>query len=120
VSYKRVIPRDLFNEANLLKCLGRVALLIHDGKAPEGLRLDHQFPDRGFEIDQAPESGDIHCRNLLLVVPREGRRPQRVHLWRNLNSRENWPLTVTTEVGEETEVLDDEGNFTPEFLVWVA
>ncbi len=29
--YTRVIPRDLFNEAKLLKCIGRLVLLIHDG-----------------------------------------------------------------------------------------
>ena len=30
MSYARVIPRDLFNEANLLKCLGKVALILMD------------------------------------------------------------------------------------------
>ena len=32
--YERVIPRDLFNEAKLLKCVGLLVLKIHDGENP--------------------------------------------------------------------------------------
>ncbi len=28
--YHRVLPRDLFNDANLLKCMGRLIMLIDD------------------------------------------------------------------------------------------
>lgn len=38
-SYRRVLPRDLFNEAKLLKCLGQLSLMIHDGKCE--LRVEH-------------------------------------------------------------------------------
>ncbi len=115
MSYKRVIPRDLFNEANLLKCLGRVALLIEDGKAPAGIRLEHATPEQGFEIDCDPSSGDICCTNLTLVTE-----TGRAHIWRGLNSREEWPIFVVHVGSEEIEVLDAAGNFTEEFLQWAG
>ena len=115
MSYKRVIPRDLFNEANLLKCLGRVALLIEDGKAPKGMRLHHTNPDGGFEIDQSPGSGDIYCSNLTIVT-----RTGRAHIWRGLNSRDEWPIFVATDDDEAIEILDKTGNFTEEFVQWAA
>lgn len=43
--YQRVIPRDLFNEAKLLKCLGRLSLFIHDGKSPPILKVRNRRPD---------------------------------------------------------------------------
>lgn len=83
MNYARVIPRDLFNEANLLKCYGRLALevdLEHDGGA--------------FDIQQDPASGALHVANVRLVV-----RGREVPLFRPLNSREPWPLWATTEDG---------------------
>lgn len=114
VSYRRVIPRDLFNEANLLKCLGRVALLIEDGKAPDGMKLDHTNSSCSFEIDQSPGSGDLCCVNLILVTKKQGR----VLIWRGLNSRDEWPIFVCTADDDEIGVFDDAGNFTEEFLAW--
>lgn len=38
MSYFRVIPRDLFNEASLLKCYGRLAILLDDMRSPLGRR----------------------------------------------------------------------------------
>lgn len=111
--YLRVLPRDLFNESNLLKCLGRVALLIEDGKAPDGMRLEHTNQTGGFEIDQNPGSGDLCCLNLMLVT-----KAGRAHIWRGLNSRDEWPITIGTEDLEDIEVLDGAGNFTEEFLAW--
>ena len=113
MSYKRVIPRDLFNESSLLKCLGRVALLIADGKAPEGMRLEHTNPTKGFEIDQSPSSGDLCCLNLVLVT-----KGGRAFIWRGLNSREEWSIFVGTDYYEDIELLDSKGNFTAEFLAW--
>ena len=43
--YTRVLPRDLFNEAKLMKCMGLLTLLIHDELIPDCLK---------FEYDQEP------------------------------------------------------------------
>lgn len=114
MSYRRVIPRDLFNEANLLKCLGRVALLIEDGKAPDGLQLEHTNSSRGFAIEQDPGSGDICCTNLALVTQKGGR----AFAWRGLNSRDGWSIFINARGDEEIAVFNDDGSFTEEFSQW--
>ena len=59
MSYIRVIPRDLFNEANLLKCHGQ--LVIHlEGRLPNA-----GFPEdvSRFEVEQDPNSGAIYIES---------------------------------------------------------
>ena len=69
----------------------------------------------GFEIDQSPGSGDIYCSNLTIVT-----RTGRAHIWRGLNSRDEWPIFVATDDDEAIEILDKTGNFTEEFVQWAA
>jgi hypothetical protein len=98
MNYYRVLPRDLFNEANLLKCLGRLSLLIHDGKLP---RWDCLHDGGAFDIEQDESDGSLFVKNVRFTV---GGHP--IHLYRPLNSREPWPLLT-----EDCEpVFDDEGN----------
>lgn len=111
MTYKREIPRDLFNEANLLKCLGQLALIAHDTNRA-GFRLTHR--EGGFIICQDPADGAIYCPTVHIFIGQEPfihRRP--------LNSREPWPLYVEplamSGLGDETEVFDDEGNLSPDF-----
>lgn len=115
MSYHRVIPRDLFNESNYLKCLGRLALLIHDGLAPDGLELEFRSPDSGFRIEMDGGEGSLYCSNLQLKVA--GRR---FDIYRPLNDRDPWPimLPLAAADGDDVVIFDDDGNFTPEFLEW--
>jgi hypothetical protein len=124
VSYLRVIPRDLFNEANLLKCLGQAALLILDLKAPDGLQLLHHEPKKGFPVTMDEGDGSICCPSVYFRVQRAGRL-ETVVPRRGINSRERWPLYIIAHEGdddreEEITVFDEEGNWTPEFLTWVT
>ena len=114
--YTRVIPRDLFNEADLLKCMGRLSLLIHDGMAPDGMELEHFYPENGFDIGWDENDGSIWVTNMRLVVAPD--RPK-VGVWRPLNSRDKWPVYVYDETEDRIFIFDDEGNFRPEFLAWV-
>lgn len=109
MSYKRVIPRDLFNEGNLLKCLGALALAI-EGK--EGVTLQHGGGE--FDIIQDAGDGSIRVGSVLLLI--DGRAYDHK---RPLNSREPWPLYVQRRHdhdAEEIEVFDDSGALTPEFV----
>lgn len=104
MTYRRVIPRDLFNEASLLKCLGRLALLIGDGKLP-GLTLNEPALDTGFNVMQNPLTGGIFCQNFVLysdagIITHE----------RNLNARDPWPLYLTDEQDNEYCVFNDDGS----------
>jgi hypothetical protein len=115
MSYRRVIPRDLFNESSLLKCLGRLSLMITDGHTPPGLELIHRYPELGFPVDMDPSDGSIFCSELTLRTP-DGRT---TYIWRSLNSRLEWPVRVLDN-GEDIYVFDDDGYFTAEFKSWVG
>jgi hypothetical protein len=103
--YNRVIPRDLFNESKLLKCLGQLALLLHNG-VPWPLRIEYE--DDGFVIDQNPATGGFYCRTLTLYC-----NIKPIWLESSLNSKDAYPL----EFDEATlgRVFDDDGQFSAEF-----
>lgn len=110
-SYKRVIPRDLFNEAKLLKCLGLLSLKLHDnlGNIADRLNLDHQDSVSGFNICQ-DDDGSIFVSNLYLY----DNNATPIHLATDLNSRFNYPLTY--EFKDQLDyVFDDDGNFSEAF-----
>lgn len=109
--YLRVIPRDLFNEANLLKCYGRIYLLLETMNI-DGVSLEHD--GEAFDVDQNPSSGGIFLRNVKLIV--HGYAPD---IERPLNARSSWPLYLTTSNDEEISVFDDNGDFTPDMLTYL-
>jgi hypothetical protein len=107
MTYLRVIPRDLFNEAKLLKCLG--ALYIESERLPAGtIVLEH---DHGaFVIEQNPDDGSIYVANVYLLI--NGRR---THVYTGLNARGPYPMYA--EVGDETvSVFTDDGKLDPNFI----
>jgi hypothetical protein len=121
MTYHRVIPRDLFNEASLLKCLGRLWILLdqrRDLSARLGAIEDPagtEHTGEAFAIDQSPEDGSIYVRNLPFRV-----RGEIFSLSRPLNSREPWPLYCESLCGEVCmEVFTDGGDLSPEFLEFV-
>lgn len=109
MSYLRVIPRDLFNEADLLKMLGK--LVIHTMNNPTCVpwSYEHDDAEHEFRIVQNPEDGSIYCSNLRFFIDGEG-----VDLFRSLNCQEPWSLKAFFR-GEEYEVFDGNGNVTATF-----
>lgn len=115
MSYTRVLPRDLFNESKLLKCLGQLSLLIHEGKGIRWpLELRHtDYPCEGFDIEQNQDDGGLFCRNLWLYV---GESP--VRLYSAYNSKYPYPLYF--ECGDESgAVFKDNGQLHADFTVWL-
>lgn len=112
MTYMRVFPRDLFNEAGLLKCLGRLVICLEDIAGPHGASLP-EFMAGPLPIEQNPASGGIFLNGFFLSCNGLTWR-----LERPLNSREPWPLYATDpdEDRDEIEIFDDQGNLTPEFL----
>lgn len=111
MTYLRVIPRDLFNEAKLLKCLG--ALVIACDTTP-GLVVDWAEGRDGerFLIEQDNNDGDLRCRNI--EVSLHGRL---LDIRLPYNSRDSWPLYAYVPSRDaEASVFDGEGKLTPEFL----
>jgi hypothetical protein len=111
MSYERVIPRDLFNEANLLKCYGRIEINLETAEAHD-VELKHD--GNAFDIQQDFGSGAIFVANLKLVV-----RGTVCRLHRPLNSREDWPLYFTGENEEEISVFADDGAFSAEMFAFL-
>ncbi len=112
--YKRVMPRDAFNEGNLLKCLGRLFLLLDDRKDTQ-YTLVHEFIDRPFCIVQDETSGDITCSNVYMML-------YCAHylFWRPINSREPWPLFIETMNDDVISVFDEHGDLTTEFKEFIG
>lgn len=117
MTYLRVIPRDLFNEADLLKCLGRLWILL-DGLPPghhAGFgRCDLDYDGAPFHIEQDPADGSISVENLLFRI-----NGNRWRLRRPLNSRAPWPLYADRH-DEEVSVFTESGELTAEFRVLIG
>jgi hypothetical protein len=104
MSYQRVTPRDLFNEAKFLKCLGALAVLIYD-KTVDGLTLEHDTSNSpGFLIDQDASSGHLYSPNLHLYIFGEPHR-----LFTTYNNKAAYPLYLETPSEDIIEVLDEYG-----------
>lgn len=106
------MPRDLFNEANLLKCFGQLTLAIENGattKWPE-LTVVHYGKDDGWVIDQDQADGSIYCVNLMVSY-----KMRTIALSVPLNSRMRYPMLfqVHNSIGR---VFDNNGVLSEEFI----
>ena len=100
MDYRRVIPRDLFNEAKLLKSLGK--LYIEAERHPF-IKIEHD--GRPFKIMQNSSDGSIYVENVRISTNTP------VHCYTTLNARGDWPLYAEQSFGDETvSVFDDDGN----------
>lgn len=109
--YTRVIPRDLFNESKLLKCMGQLALLIHEGKGGKwGLSLHHindEPHEVGFEIHQNLATGGPYVNNLTLSFAGDERE---LNVECDYNSKRPYPLLLH-DPNVICDVFTDDGKF---------
>lgn len=106
MSYQRVIPRDLFNEGNLLKCYGQLYLNLEKMGMEECL----VHTKNEFRVNQMEGDGSLTIMNVWLKVRGVNYYPNRP-----LNSRLPYPLYLYDEDGE-IEVFNDDGSFTQEMI----
>lgn len=110
LNYQRVIPRDLFNEAKLLKCMGKLSLAILDGFAPARMQMNE--PDEPFQVGLMND-GYLTITNLEVKIL------DTRHLFRTqYNSQANFPLVVTHDYCDYR-VFDEAGEWDEEFLDFV-
>lgn len=112
MSYLRVIPRDLFNEANLLKCYGQIYLNLE--------RLGYQDCLIGGDNDEpftvcSNDDGETWLDNVQLWV-----RGGALTLKRPLNSRRSYPLYAFPDDDTQIEVFEDSGAFTGEMIEFLC
>lgn len=116
--YTRVIPRDLFNESKLLKCLGQLALLVHNGvdnegrAVPQSLKVEHDGSP--FGVEQCEADGGLYCTTVWF---RAG--DQRLELYTNYNDRSPYPLLCDGGDSGYIEVFEDDGSLTASFVEYV-
>jgi hypothetical protein len=113
MAYMRVTPRDLFNEANLLKCLGRLMILLDNLPASGHLAVLDEGDGSPFDIQQDDSSGAIEVVNLPLRIG-----GQQYRLMRPLNSRQPWPL-YAENYDDAVSVFTDDGHLSGEFLLLI-
>jgi len=105
----RVLPRDLFNDANLLKCVGAIILAIEDRKLPPV--FTYVYDGDPFDIEQDENDGSTYICNVVISASNN-----ELNLRRPLNSREAWPLFASLWDGDECEVFNSDGSFSDAFL----
>ncbi len=115
MTYHRVAPRDIFNEANFMKCLGRLALLIHDRQI-EGITFDDErYAEVGLSFLINNNSGGLVCREKMFHA---SSRDEWLNIERPLNSREAWSIYVEKDY-ESIPIFADDGNPTGEFIAYL-
>lgn len=111
--YTRVIPRDLFNEAKLLKCMGLLCLKIHDRQTPVAMDLyDDQGDLNQFEIGLL-DTGHLTLTSIRIYIGKKNFIFKTVY-----NSKENYPLFVDHNDCEYL-VFDENGEWDQEFIQFV-
>lgn len=115
MTYRRTLPRDLFNEADLLKMLGRLWIALDETPGHDA-RFAEEDVD-SFEIVQDPSSGAIRVANLTLEISGQAHR-----LERPLNARTPWPLWLFRDDDEDLEirVFDEQGALSTDMLALLA
>lgn len=108
-NYERVVPRDLFNEAKLLKCMGMLCLLITDKILPEEVRIiESREP---FKILQDTSDGSISIANYHVYI---NDIPFKFET--KLNSRNPYPLYCIDHYhDDDIQVFDHDGTISKEF-----
>ena len=109
MSYQRVIPRDFFNEAKLLKCMGQLSLKILDCQLPEGIKIEIEETGEPFEI-HLTDDGRLFVSNYQTSI-----NDTYISLSTTYNSKYNYPL-ICFHDDVELLVFDEFGNFTEEFI----
>jgi len=112
-NYIRVIPRDLFNESKLLKCLGMLYIASERAGWLLTVEKDDEGSYDGFTILQDEDSGAISCESVVVRL-----RGELVHCFTPLNSRRPHPLYATWR-DNEAEVFTESGELSAEFLALV-
>jgi hypothetical protein len=108
MSYSRVIPRDLFNDANLLKCVGSLVILAD--YLPSGvLSVELVDPLNEFYILQDTSDGSTFVDNIVILVHGKSIRHSRP-----LNSREPYALYAHWQE-EIVSIFDNVGGISVEF-----
>lgn len=117
VTYRRVLPRDLFNESKLLKVAGKLVCLIED-RVITNVTYEHNTTfTENFIVGQDQSDGAFYLHNLKFYVRLdEGVFELGLHVMQD--KEQHWNAYTACEAFDEPEVrvFDEDGHVTQEFL----
>lgn len=108
--YKRVLPRDLFNESKLLKCMGK--LVIHLENEFRLVPSDDYYPS--FDIRMDEDNNTLHLVGVRFTIEGKSFSLDSCGFFTPYNSKDQWPLKFHWD-WEDYEVLESNGDLSPEF-----
>ena len=107
----RVIPRDLFNDANLLMNLGKLYLKLESLGLSDNLESNGQQYDIYSDID-----GETYVDNITLSDVNG----DYISLQRPLNSRDTYSLQYYDKANSELKIVfTDDGELTEHFVAYL-
>lgn len=109
-TYTRVIPRDFFNEAKLLKCMGLLALKILDGLTPCEISIEEN--GESFNIELSDE-GSLFISNYNVIVKNTV-----CHFKTTYNAKGNYPFYCEYDYTDYL-VFDENGDWHPNFIEFI-
>jgi len=114
MSYIRVAPRDLFNEANFMKCIAQISLLLHDSPIKDVKLWLDIWETNGVRFVQTID-GELFEATIRLRIKNNS-----YILFRPLNSRETYPVYIIDDATyEQYTILTNAGTFSEEFLEFI-
>ena len=112
-NYVRVIPRDFFNEAKLLKCMGHLSLAVLDRILPDGINieiLDSIENDSQFNIKIIIYFYILYVSNYTILINGKS-----YILGTRYNSKQNFPFYIIID-DQDFLVFDEQGDLSEEFI----
>ena len=110
--YNRVAPRDMFSEANFLKCLAQMVKLIESGEL-KNVTFSGNFAPEHLPFDMDGSSGDLMLDGDMFCVASSG---EPITLFRGSYSKQSWPIHWIDDDEEEYFIFNDDGSLSVEFL----
>lgn len=109
-NYRRVIPRDFFNESTLLKCLGKLCVAYLDRDEINGIKVEFEETGEPFNIVLDGSANKLIVTNYKITV-----NDTICIFGSEYNSRENLPLFCMID-NMEIPVFKENGEFHEEFI----
>lgn len=112
MSYFRVVPRDLFNESKLLKCVAQLWLQCEKDERTDGLQFN--CDGSPFGVKQDPSSGAIYISNIPVYF-----NGYPLYLYTGLNARGSYPMYCDFR-DDTVPVFEDSGGLHDDFIKLLA
>jgi hypothetical protein len=116
MNYQRIAPRDVFNEANFLKCIGQITHFIEAGTL-KNVSFNHQLFNNDWVKFELDSDGELILKEHLFYRASDG---EAINLSRNVNARGEWPILLVTEEWEYIDIFDSKGEISLEFEEWLG